>query len=33
MKEMSEDPETRIMRPRQIYIGDIDKAYVPIEER
>ncbi len=32
-KEMSEDPETRIMRPRQIYIGDIDKAYVPIEER
>ena len=32
-KEMSEDPETRIMRPRQIYVGDIDKTYVPIENR
>ncbi len=32
-KEMTEDPSTRIMRPRQIYIGDIDKEYVPIEER
>ncbi len=32
-KEMTEDPETRIMRPRQIYIGDVDKEYVPIEER
>ncbi|MEA2022882.1 MAG: citrate synthase [Actinomycetota bacterium] len=32
-KEMTEDPHTRIMRPRQIYIGDIDKAYVPLEDR
>lgn len=32
-KEMTEDPDTRIMRPRQIYVGDINKAYVPIEER
>ena len=32
-KEMTEDPETRIMRPRQIYIGEINKAYVPIEQR
>jgi len=32
-KEMTDDPDTRIMRPRQIYIGDIDKAYVPIEDR
>jgi citrate synthase len=32
-KEMSEDPETRIMRPRQIYVGEIDKTYVPIENR
>mgnify|MGYP001817282929 CR=1 FL=1 len=32
-KEMTEDPETRIMRPRQIYIGEIDKPYVPIAER
>jgi len=32
-KEMTEDPETRIMRPRQIYIGEIDKPYLPISER
>ncbi len=32
-KEMTEDPDTRIMRPRQIYIGDIDKPYVPLLER
>jgi citrate synthase len=32
-KEMTEDPDTRIMRPRQIYIGDIDKTYVPLSER
>jgi len=32
-KEMTEDPDTRIMRPRQIYVGDIDKPYVPIEDR
>ena len=30
---MTEDPETRIMRPRQIYIGEIDKPYLPISER
>ena len=32
-KEMTEDPDTRIMRPRQIYVGEIDKPYVPISER
>ena len=32
-KEMTEDPSTRIMRPRQIYVGDIDKTYVPLEDR
>jgi citrate synthase len=32
-KEMTEDPETRIMRPRQIYVGEIDKVYVPIADR
>ncbi len=32
-KEMTEDPSTRIMRPRQIYVGDIDKTYVPLLER
>ena len=32
-KEMTEDPQTRIMRPRQIYVGEIDKPYLPISER
>ncbi len=32
-KEMTEDPDTRIMRPRQVYVGDIDKTYVPLDER
>jgi citrate synthase len=32
-KEMTEDPDTRIMRPRQVYVGEINKPYVPIEER
>jgi len=32
-KEMTEDPHTRIMRPRQIYVGDIDKTYVPLQDR
>jgi citrate synthase len=32
-KEMTEDPDTRIMRPRQIYIGEIDRTYIPIEDR
>ncbi|MEN8233903.1 MAG: citrate synthase [Actinomycetota bacterium] len=32
-KEMTEDPDTRIMRPRQIYIGEMDKTFVPLDER
>jgi citrate synthase len=32
-KEMTEDPETRIMRPRQIYVGEMNKEFVPIGER
>jgi len=32
-KEMTEDPETRIMRPRQIYTGEINKEFIPIAER
>lgn len=32
-KEMTEDPDTRIMRPRQIYVGEIDKEYLPIDRR
>jgi citrate synthase len=32
-KEMHEDPTTRISRPRQIYVGDSNLDFVPIEER
>jgi citrate synthase len=32
-KEMTEDPDTRIMRPRQVYVGEIDKEYLPIDQR
>jgi citrate synthase len=31
--EMVEDPEQKIARPRQIYTGDRDVDYVPIEQR
>jgi citrate synthase len=31
--EMNEDPDLRIARPRQIYVGDRDADYVPIDER
>ncbi len=32
-KEMIEDPEQRIGRPRQLYIGDGARAFVPRSER
>jgi citrate synthase len=32
-KEMIEDPETRINRPRQIYVGEQARDYLPIDER
>jgi citrate synthase len=32
-KEMREDPETRINRPRQIYVGATERDYVPLEKR
>jgi citrate synthase len=32
-REMQEDPETKIARPRQIYTGSRAKDYVSIEER
>jgi citrate synthase len=32
-KEMTEDPDTRIGRPRQIYTGEVLRGYIPIEER
>ena len=31
--ELLEDPERRIARPRQIYLGERDRKYVPIEKR
>jgi citrate synthase len=32
-KEMTEDPETRINRPRQIYTGSAERSYTPLEQR
>jgi citrate synthase len=32
-REMRQDPETRIGRPRQLYTGPTERAYVPIEKR
>ena len=31
--EMIDDPEQKIARPRQIYTGERDREYVPIDER
>jgi citrate synthase len=31
--EMRHDPETRIARPRQIYVGPTKRAYVPMDSR
>ena len=31
--EMNTDPETRIMRPRQLYVGEPERALPPLEER
>ncbi len=33
LKEMMEDPNTKIGRPRQIYTGPVSREYVPIESR
>ncbi|APR99325.1 citrate synthase [Pajaroellobacter abortibovis] len=32
-KEMTENPSTRISRPRQIYTGSQERLYIPIEQR
>jgi citrate synthase len=32
-KETVEDPQARIYRPRQIYMGEAKRSYVPVEER
>ena len=31
--EMLDDPETKIARPRQIYTGDRELTYVPVDQR
>lgn len=31
--EMRQDPDQRIVRPRQVYIGQKPRAFVPVEER
>jgi citrate synthase len=32
-REMMRDPQARIGRPRQLYVGPTERAYVPIEQR
>ncbi|GIX41314.1 MAG: citrate synthase [Leptospiraceae bacterium] len=32
-KEMIEDPNTKIGRPRQVYIGATERPYIPIDQR
>ncbi len=32
-REMMEDPETKIGRPRQVYVGEPERDYVPIDQR
>jgi citrate synthase len=32
-REMIEDPMTKIGRPRQVYVGEVEREYVPIEKR
>ncbi|GAA1819699.1 citrate synthase [Planosporangium flavigriseum] len=32
-REMIEDPDTKIGRPRQVYVGQPERSFVPIEQR
>lgn len=32
-REMQLDPDTKIVRPRQMYLGELNREFVPIEER
>src|SRR6266536_924507 len=32
-REMIQDPETKIGRPRQVYVGQTERQFVPIEQR
>jgi len=31
--ELLNDKETRIARPRQVYLGELDRKYVPLSKR
>jgi len=31
--ELQKDPDQRIARPRQIYLGELDRSYIPINQR
>jgi citrate synthase len=31
--ELLKDPDQRIARPRQVYLGDLNREYIPIEQR
>ena len=32
-REMIQDPSTKIGRPRQVYVGERERAYVPVADR
>ena len=32
-REMIRDPENRIGRPRQLYVGPTERSYLPMSER
>ena len=32
-REMIADPTTKIGRPRQVYVGEPERLYVPIDQR
>ncbi len=32
-REMMADPETRIGRPRQLYVGSPERSFVPVADR
>jgi citrate synthase len=32
-REMIADPEQKISRPRQLYTGEVERKYVPLEQR
>jgi citrate synthase len=32
-KEMAQDPDTRIARPRQVYVGETSREFIPLHQR